>query len=75
MNFRFVLHCFYMKYKHIIALFVTGILLWFFASWSKITHQPFAQTMVHISHAVIIISCLLAILKLLQEKKDNFLNK
>ena len=66
----------FVKYKYIIALFIFGIILWFFSAWAKITHQAYAPTIVNISHIVIIASCVLAIIKVLSNKKDDsFLNQ
>lgn len=64
-----------MKYKYIISVFIFGLLLWFFAAWSKITHKAYADAMVNISFDVIALACILAIIKLLFNKKDRFLNR
>jgi hypothetical protein len=59
------------KYKYIIALFIVAIVLWFYASLQKIIHAPNADLLFKISFALIIISAILALIKLLLTKKSN----
>jgi hypothetical protein len=63
-----------LKYKYLIALFIAGLASWLFGCWSKITHQSYADTMVHISYFMLIVSCILLIIKLLKSN-NRFLNK
>lgn len=64
-----------LKYKHIISIFIVGLLLWYFAAWSKLTHKSFAALMVNISFGVIAIAGILALVKILFNKDDKFLNR
>lgn len=63
-----------MKYKHIFSIFIAGGLLWLFAAWSKITHKSYGSLMVNIAFIVMGLAGLLALLKVLLNKDDKFLN-
>jgi len=65
-----------MKYKHLVSLFLVGILCLLFGSWSKLTHQAFADKALLLAYCVLGAAVLLAIIKTLASKdKDSFLNK
>ncbi len=65
-----------MKYKYVISLFLIGLLFYLFGAWSKITHQAFADNIMLIAFCIMIISVLLAIIKIVTTNdKDSFLNK
>ncbi len=64
------------KYKYIIALFIIGFILNFYASLLKILHAPNADFVFKIAFSLMAISGILAVAKLLcTESKDSFLNK
>ena len=66
----------FMKYKHLIAVFIIGIMLWFFGAWAKITQQSYAANTVDAAIAVVLLSGVLALIKILFSKSDDsFLNK
>jgi hypothetical protein len=65
-----------MKYKHIIALAIAGLLFYFAGAWSKITHQAYADALINSGFVILLISGLLAIIKIVSAKnKDSFLNQ
>jgi hypothetical protein len=65
-----------MKYKHIISIFLLGILTYLFGAWSKLTHQAFAENTLLAGFCTMMLSAVLAIIKILTTKnKDSFLNK
>ena len=65
-----------MKYKYLVSLFLIGILFWLVGSWSKITHQAFADNVLLLAYCLLGLSVVLAIIKTLVIKdKDSFLNK
>ena len=65
-----------MKYKYIIPLFLIGIIFQTVAAFFKITHAPNADLLFKISVSLIIVSLILAIIKVVATKnKESFLNK
>ncbi len=65
-----------MKYKYIVALFLVGFIFQTIAYLSKILHTANADLLFKISGSLIIISLILAIIKVIKTKnEENFLNK
>ena len=65
-----------MKYKHVIAVFIIGLMCWYFGAWAKITHQSYAQNVLNTAIILLLISGVLALIKIfLFTNKDSFLNK
>lgn len=64
-----------MKNKHIIALIIIGIILWLVGAWAKITHQSYANTLITVSHFIMIAGCVVLLIKVLLNNNDRFLNK
>jgi uncharacterized membrane protein YuzA (DUF378 family) len=64
-----------MKYKYVLSIFIVGLLFWLFAAWSKITHQSYAALMVNISFIIMGLAGVFALIKILFNKNDNFLNR
>lgn len=65
-----------MKYKHIIAIFLLGVLVHQFGIWRKIMHYAGADIAITIGVSILCLALLLAIIKILfSKKKDDFLNK
>jgi Na+/melibiose symporter-like transporter len=65
-----------MKYKHIVAVLILGLMCWFFGYWARITHQAYAYTVFTIAITVILLSGILALIKIFFfTDKDSTLNK
>jgi hypothetical protein len=65
-----------MKYKHIISLFLFGVIFQLYGGLTKIMHEANADMYLHLSTYIMVASIIIAIVKLLTTKgKDNFLNK
>lgn len=66
----------FIKYKHIITLFIIGFVVNLYAGLQKILHTANADNLFKIAFFIMATSALLAILKLLSTKnKDSFLDK
>ena len=65
----------YIKYKYIVILLIIAVLIWVYASLQKILHAPNADLLFKVSFFVVFVCGLLAILKVILDKNDKFLNK
>ena len=66
----------FIKYKHIIAIFIIGFIINLFAALQKILHMPRANMMFNIAFYIMAASGLLAVVKLIATKdKNSFLDK
>ncbi|UEG50366.1 hypothetical protein LK994_02610 [Ferruginibacter lapsinanis] len=64
-----------MKYKHILSLFLVGVIVYLIGVVFKITHAPHANTIIIVAVATMITAVILAIIKILTTKNNSFLNK
>lgn len=60
-----------MKYKHIIVLFLIGCIFWLFGALIRLMHWPYGQEIITFSTFIQIISIIILIVKLLNNKDIN----
>jgi hypothetical protein len=65
-----------MKYKHVVAILIIGLICWFFGYWAKITHQSYAHSVFNAAIIIILSSGVLALIKIfLFTDENSTLNK
>ncbi len=66
----------FIKYKHIIAIFILGFIINLFAALQKTLHTPIANRMFIVAFCVMAASGLMAVIKLIATKdKNSFLEE
>ena len=65
-----------MKYKHILSIFLIGVIVYLVGVVFKITHAPHANEIIVAAVTTMITAVVVAIIKILTTKnQDSFLNK
>ncbi len=64
-----------MKFKHVIFLFLVGMLVGIVGAWAKIMHKPFADVLITSGMLLQAIAVIIGLIKLLKIKGNSFLNK
>lgn len=64
-----------MKFKHVIVLFLIGMLVGIVGAWAKILHKPVANILITSGMLLQAIAVIIGLIKLLKIKGKGFLNQ